>query len=52
MTEELQLIERLEEVREMLKSGHNMFADLTLEGMIKEAQQKVEDFEKEFNNAQ
>jgi len=46
MVDELQLIERLEGVRAILKTQPHL-ADVILLGMIEEAEQKVAQFERE-----
>ena len=46
MTEELQLIERLEGVRRIIHSNTDL-ADVVLLGMIEEAEQKVARFERD-----
>ena len=47
MTDELQLIERLEGVRAILKTQPDL-ADVILLGMIEEAEQKVARFERDM----
>jgi hypothetical protein len=46
MTDELQLIDRLERVRRILHTNTDL-ADVVLLGMIEEAEQKVARFEEE-----
>jgi hypothetical protein len=48
MNDELQLIERLEGLRRILKNNPEL-ADVILLGMIEEAEQKVAAFEKSFD---
>jgi hypothetical protein len=47
MVEQIQLIERLEGVRRILKSNPDL-ADVILLGMIEEAEKKVSEFEEYF----
>jgi hypothetical protein len=47
MTDELQLIDRLERVRRILHTNTDL-ADVVLLGMIEEAEQKVARFESEM----
>ena len=48
MNDELQLIERLEGLRRILKNNPEL-VDVILLGMIEEAEQKVAAFEKSFD---
>jgi len=49
MTDELQLIERLEGVRRILATQPEL-ADIVLLGMIEEAEQKIARFESEMHS--
>lgn len=49
MVDELQLIERLEGLRRVLKSGNKDLVDVILLGMIEEQEQKVAEFEEQYN---
>jgi len=49
MVEELKLIERLEGLRRVLKSGNKDLVDVILLGMIEEQEQKVAEFEAQYD---
>lgn len=49
MVDELKLIERLEGLRRVLKSGNQDLVDVILLGMIEEQEQKVAEFEEQFD---